>query len=210
MPKITQKKVTIDGKLYLVDILYNEKNDFHAKGLPEHIKTFAFENKISLGGHKTLDNLTKSIDSSIKGYHEAKQKIRKVLSYSIAIGTALLMNQDEECRFQRFNNYQEWVPQSLRDTRSSNLSDKGFTIGWEVLYEIDNGNKILYYKINSDGSIGYSALREDFVIDWTQERENSFKAIDSSLQELVKKIALILGDAKATAQLLDSGLKLLL
>lgn len=210
MPKITTHNIKVDGQVIILDILYNSKNLFYTKGIPEAVKEIAYENRITFSGEREQD-LIKKIDEAVKAYHEAKKKMRKVIVYSIEIGRNLVMERNtDECRFQSYQGYQSWVPEALTNHHHDQLDGKGFTIDWEILYQVSDGNKTVYYRINGDDTLGSSThIKQNFVIDWTEEREKTFKAIDEALKKLVQKIAPILGDIEVFTNLLDSGIKLL-
>ncbi|PKN36720.1 MAG: hypothetical protein CVU62_13380 [Deltaproteobacteria bacterium HGW-Deltaproteobacteria-2] len=210
MPKITTHRIKVDGQIVILDILYNSKKEFHAKGIPDPVRQIACEKNIFFTGEREQD-LIKKIDEAVKAYHEAKKKMRKVIVYSIELGRDLVMEKNtDEYRFQSYQGYQSWVPEALTNHHHDQLDGKGFTIDWGILYQVSDDNKTVYYRINGDDTLGNSTyIKQNFVIDWTEEREKTFKAIDEALKKLVQKIAPVLGDIEVFTNLLDSGIKLL-
>ena len=208
MAKITTWYYRIKGERVAVDVFYTSKKGFFPKGLPDDIGTIA---DVYFGGVMKENDLHLMIHEALHVYHEKIASSRKVIVYDLKITSALRMNKVGPGHYQGFK---DWVPQDMRnydvnESFGEHGAGYGFTIGWEVLLET-SAQEIEYFRINEDGSAGTGeTLRHRMVIDWTEKREAAFNEIDSSLEEMVRRISRMVCKPDFFVKMLDSGTKLL-
>ena len=93
-----------------------------------------------------------------------------------------------------------------------------------IVYSLQGTNALV---MNKSGDNGYEGFKKwvpeklramdfgsdmdgyGFAIDWTQEREEALNAIGRAMEDMIKKIAKLMGDADTFTKLLDSGANLL-
>lgn len=206
MAKVSNFTTRIDGKIDKWDVHYNKTNSFHIKGFPQTVLSFSDNNYLITSGHSTEASLIRSVNDAIEIYHKATKQSRKVITYTLQATSAVVMNR---VRQGSHSGYKKWVPGNLgSDFRAGG---HGFAIDYEILLEVKlNGTK--YYHIHEDtGEITSETHvdKEQIVIDWTEQREQSLIALTVAIENMVKKAASILCDEKKAINLLDSGVKLL-
>ncbi len=204
MPKIAKKNVFINGVYVELEISYNQKRRFHvSKGLAAEINRFS-DNR--LFGFSAEDDLHKEIKKALDAYHDFIKKTRKVIAYNMHLTTEMGMNRRDDYSF---SGKKTWVPETI-SAGGLGLKGNGFALHWKVMLE-EAAEKTKYYEIEDDGSVRWEdkAANKMIIVEWTKEREEAFKGIDKAMEEMVKKMASVIGDKEKTLSLLDSGMNLL-
>lgn len=207
MPKICRRFFQINSKHVPVDIFYTQKKQFSAVGIPEDVTRISDK---GFSHFETEEKLYEQINSALRVYHEKIRTSRKVIAYSLGMTTSLCMNRTGEGRWE---GYKEWVPNTLKKGCDSYWvrgdNGYGFSINWDVLMEVRD-KETEYHDIHDDGSIGHrTEISQRQLIDWTSEREEAFREIANCLVEMVKKIAVVLGDPEKMIGMIESKGKLL-
>lgn len=209
MPKITKTWMKVDNEDFQVEIHYNQKRKFYIAGMPECVRLVT---GVSFQGCESESALNKLIFETLRDYHESVKKTRKVIVYSVDVTAAITMKPDKGCG--GYSGYKAWVPGAVKHADSEFMRFKhgsGFVLEWKVKQEV-TGKDTKYFALDDDGNIYGSSSRlskEEMVIDWSEEREQGFREIDRSMEEMVKRLALILCDTEKVKLLMDGG-KLLL
>lgn len=201
MAKITTWKVTIAGKYIELGVYYSSSKLFYLKGMPSDVEALTekyFE------GLDTERKLYDTVQVALHEYHEKIEKQRKVIACTLYVTDDLRMNKVAQGSWLGLK---KWVSSSIQGT--SHTKGNGFTLEWKVLMEV-SGRKTEYHSINDDGSVGF--IRDALhcqIIEWSPQREQVFRDIDASLEKMVSKIAVIMGDREKLLEMADCGIKLL-
>lgn len=206
MAKIGTWTYKINQEIVEFKIYYTSSKGFFARGIPSDV--LAFQKKPSFG-FDTEAELRKFLREAIDTYHEKTKKSRKVIAYILKLTTCLSMNKVEQGHY---SGTKPWLPSDYSPFNYGlDGGGHGFSIKWKILMEV-KARDIEYYRINDDGTIGYrkNNVEHDYlIIDWTPEREEAFKDIDRSLEEMVKRLAGTLCNTKKMTELIDNNIKLL-
>jgi hypothetical protein len=208
MPKVSKIKLHLKnqyGEYY--EVHYNAKNApmFSVKGLPED---FTKVTGINYYGYKTEAELENTIYPAVSQYKILKQSQRKVIIYKSSATAELTMNKINEGSYS-----------GLLHGISTKFGSFGhgseiasFGISFSVMMEIDHVSDKKYYLIKKDGSLGFSQSLnfKEQVMEWTQEREDFFNNIYSSMREIVLKISQFIDqEPEEVALLIQNNQKLL-
>lgn len=209
MPRIGKDIYLICGEHIAVETYYSRKKGFYPKGLPAEVATFCDRRLSGFSNESALDD---AIREALHKYHSFKKQARKVIAFHVILSTPLGMVKDGPGSY---CGHKGWVPDNMKrgslrgESGLTDVDGYGFLISWQILFE-EKAAKVNYYDVCEDGTKGFKEhIGHRQVIDWTPEREASFKEIDNSLEEMVKKIAAVFGNEKKILGMLDSGVKLL-
>lgn len=208
MPKVSKIKLYIKsqwGEDY--EVHYNAKGAplFSVKGLPED---FTRVTSVCTYGFTTESELDTQIHRAITEYKNLKKTERKVIIYKSSATAELTMNKEREGSY---TGMLSGISKKL-DSFANGAETASFGITYQIMIEVDHVNKKQYHPIKQDGSLGYArSIRDkEQIMDWSQEREDFFKNIYSSMREMVLKISQFIDkEPKDVALLIESNQKLL-
>ncbi len=199
MPKVSKISIEIKGQKQVFDIFFNSKEHFHIKNFPEEIIRVT---SVVIDGQSTLDMLIKVIKEAVDKYHQISKTQRKVIVYRMMLSSAMYMNRDgNHMGSNSYMGYQQWVPDSVRGgdgkIKSTPFRSMEYTIGLEYrIYMETQLARKQYFQINNEGTLNHEthedSLRGWFIIDWTEERENSLENITKGMTSLAQKMGEIL------------------
>lgn len=209
MPKVSKTKLYLKshyGEDY--DVHYNAKNQpkFSIKGLPDD---FTRITGVYTYGYETESELDKHIQIAVREYKRLKQTEKKVIIYKASATPELTMN---KLREGSFHGCLSGISKKL-DSFGHGAENASFGITYQIMIEVDHTNKKEYHSIKDDGTLGFarSIRSKEQIMDWTQEREDFFKNIYSSMREMVFKISQFIDqEPEQIALLIQNNQKLLL
>lgn len=208
MAKITTWKFKMSGEWVEIGCYYTTKRKFSARGVPSDVEAMA---DTPFGGYDTEDELYREVQKAFAKYHEHIKRRRKVIAYKVCLSTDLGMIRENE---RTHTGFKSWVPESMRKQSNSfssgiNEDGFGFVISWKIWFE-EKAKETIYYSISDDGSLGYERRRANRqIIEWTPERQAAFESIDAGLENMVKRLAKILGHSDRLIEAIDNGLKMI-
>jgi exo-beta-1,3-glucanase (GH17 family) len=208
MPKVSSATFIIDGKHQKFDIYYSKKDQFEIKGFPaEIIELGKPEDRGVYGitrGWQTENELVNNFQSIIKLYHNKKATSKKVILFYLSATADIAMNKVSN------GGYVGRKAGIHPDVRSQQDRGWGLTIQYYVAMRSEN-NGTRYNWIDDDGIIRstITVTRDMQEIEWTPQREQTFRDICAAMEKMVMKISDTMYDQKKLFQLLDSGAKLL-
>ena len=200
MPKITTANALIDGEYNSINISYNQKKSFYTDSIPSKV-TAILGSDYRLSGYPSLVELKNAIREGLKLYHEKIKKTRKVIAYTLELSTSIAMNKESEGYY---SGRKKWIPKDIK-IESIDTDGYGFAIDYKVYMEI-SGAKKEYRRITDEGEVEKWEAhinRDEIIVDWTQQREDTLKRIQLELEELAKKIGIYFWDNDKMLNLLD-------
>lgn len=219
MPKVSKITKHVLGELVTWDVYYNMTKKFHLKDFPQEIRMVS---SFDMTHHDTELSLDKVITEALSVYHGAQRSKKKVITYKIGLTNSMYMKRRKDY----FDGDLPWVEAlKIDSSKICNIhfgDSDGDAIGlqWDVLWCVQ-GERTEYYglrekanipdDLRDDGELGYktSPDRDDYIIDWTPEREEALKEISKALRKLGRRIAEVVLVHDKMITLLDSGTKLL-
>jgi hypothetical protein len=205
MPKIFSTYIIVESVRIEIDVHYTHGKGFYAKKIPDSVLKFC---NCTFSGFDTEGELLEHIRISLINYHESIKNIKKVIIYSLQMSTDVYMNKENRGSW---HGYKPWVDHEkfieYNRCLTSSINGYGFSIIWDVLYQVKSKDT-KYYVIDNNGSIGFESRIHEAsweIIDWTVEREQAFIDIDKSIEELVKKISLFLGNSEKLCLAIDNN-----
>ena len=209
MPKIKTYRFKFKGDEIEIPFYYTSGKGFFAKGIPDELRTVTNE---FYEANESEDDLYRKLRRGFQKYHKLMESTRKVIGYRVHLSRDLRMVKTGEGSW---SGDQPWVPKSFRGTGSFHdgiqAEGTGFVIDWNIWKEV-SGEEVKYHRILDDGTLGHgrTTVAKDYeILGWTADREKAFQDIDHALEEMVKKLAAVLGKPDLLIKAIDAGLKLL-
>lgn len=203
MPKIGKGNFTIKNEHIDLEIWYSSKLGFYYKDLPEEFKALT---KFHERRFEKENDLRNTFLCTLEEYHKQITKQRKVIIYRLYGSSEMVMNKNGDLSYsgtkagvsKKFS-----TPDGLNDVRYL------FGFSYDVVIEF-SGRTIEFHRIMPDGSIRQNPYRRDtsrneYIIDWTPEREKFFKDLQSNLQNLIGMVSVFF-DQDNLLELMDSGI----
>lgn len=166
-------------------LYYSQKNNFHIRGIPDDFKKLT---EFMPDGYETEAVLRETLRCAIETAKEKLKSKRKVIIFIISASAELGMNKTGPGQFQ---GYKKGISDSIGFTGYGS-NGAVLSVEYQTLFEISDGVKKEYYKINDNDSIGFRAnfsSHQSTIIDWTQEREDFFRSIYKSMSGLLLKLS---------------------
>jgi len=194
MPKIGQtESVFVLGERKRFTIFYSQKRGFYLKDFPQKIIDVTDAHMYSI---HTEGELAVWLRNTLNKYHALVKKQRKVIVYHIGCTTEALMHKESPGHY---IGTQSWLPRDakvklgqLQMVDGFRAPGMGIAVSHEVLMEVQ-GEQTVYYDIDGGGNITGHGVRKrethNLLIDWSEEAENWFIALEAAIHELVKRIA---------------------
>jgi len=190
MPKVSKIKLYLQsswGEDY--EVHYNAKNapKFSVKGLPED---FTRITGVNPHGFHTEAELDSEINKATNEYKRLKKTEKKVILYKASATGELTMHKEKGLYEGHYVGSLPGVSKKL-DSFGHGAETASFGISYQIMIEVDHVNKKQYHPIKNDGSLGFSRnlKSKEQVMDWTQDREDFFTNIYSSMREMVLKMS---------------------
>ena len=188
-------------------LFIHEQNGFSLKGFPTKITDIT---EGSYGFFQTELELKAFYDKRVEEYHRLIETQKKVIMYSIFMPTGKIMNRT---RYGMFEGRQSWIPKRMQHKISSDgIPDLGFgfIISFRIVVRVD-GKQTKYFdtdymsdtlKMKSETHV----KKEEFEIEWNEQREAFFKSMELQADIMTKKITEFLAKEEGELlQILDSG-----
>lgn len=209
MPKVSNLKLSIDGKPTTLDVYYNASDKFHFKYFPTEVYNLGSqdgETKILLRKIETENDLRDTAIKIIDNYHKTKSKSRKVIAYWISAVTPYHMVKIGA------GHYQGNKSIGMDSHKITSISgDAGFTITWKMYLEVDENGKN-YYCYDEDGAVRWktSVDSKAQILEWTPERESMFEYVSTRLEELFLSLIKVMGNPEKLIEMSEAQFKQLM
>lgn len=190
MPKITTKTFIIAGQSRQFGIWYTESDKFFVKDFDENVGGRFHSAKFGGGGNcPTEEDLYEKIKSAIKAYEEKIAESKKVIIIKLDAAKEHLGDYENEDRSRMASNY---VPGWLSAIyESGDLGTMGFYIRFEVKMFRKVGNRHEFFDVQEGGRLvnceSISNLEMYQIIDWSQEKEDALKKLQTMFDSLLHK-----------------------
>jgi hypothetical protein len=194
-------------KKRLVEVFFDRSSGQFYAMMPAHLapsnSASGTTNKSGLtvwskNDHRVQDahpnGVIKQVEAMCKAFTESLKTERKVIVYELSYFT--------KKKSQNWHTYRSF-------------DGVGVAVTWSIAYETKIGSEVEYDKNpqlqRAPGERGYLRLDEDQeVIEWTQDREDFFKAVDAAVEGVVAKMRRVMGKKKTLLELADRRGPLLL
>lgn len=189
MPKVGSEPFRIKGKETRFDLMYSKKEGFYYKGFPLDVynltDTHAYYN--------TEASLKSATDMALFKYHKIISESKRVILYTISAPVGKVMNRTDYGRYEGFKSELGNIAKKIGRAGNHYDNSFGFTMSWRtVLREESNG--VTYYDAKTLENMPDAPRRrthktqEEFEIEWSQEREDFFVALDSKMDKLFMQV----------------------